>query len=263
MINKDTKLFISASENPGNFGTIIYNRLFEIYDINAVYLSRKITDEIKLIEAIKTLNIQGCSVTAPFKSKVIGYLDKVDKIVEKTGSVNTIVNKNSILHGYNTDYYGASEIISSLKPKNILIYGSGSVTGSVIVALQDYSYKDISIVARNAEKAKEISKKFNIKHINKIKNINQCFDLFINTTPVSIEKEHEMYSVLPYIRTVFDLVVSPNTTELINRAENIGCKIIEGIEMSKRQLQKQFEIYTEIKCEIEIIDDIVDSCYKL
>ncbi len=262
MIDKETKLFISASGTPGNFGATVYNQLFNKFNINAVYLPRKITDEKKLIEAIKTLNIKGCSVTMPLKSKVIGYLDKVDEIVEKTQSVNTIVNDNGILYGYNTDYYGAFEIISFLKLQNVLIYGAGSVTRSVIVVLQDLLCKDIIIVARKTDKAKEVSEKFGVNY-SRIKDVDKRFDLLINTTPASIEKEHEMYSLLPYVDTVFDLVVSPIKTELIIKAKKMGRETIEGIEMSKSQLKKQFEIYTGIKCDMRIINSIVNSLYNI
>ena len=262
-INKETQLFISASQNPGNFGATIYNQLFDVYNINAVYLPRKITDEIKLIEAIKTLNIRGCSVTMPLKSKVGKYLDRLDEISKKTGSVNTILNNDGILCGYNTDYYGALDIILSLKPQSTLIYGAGSVTNSVILALQDSGCKNISVVARRVDKAKEIADKFGIEYIDKVESINRHFELLINTTPASIEKEHEMYSLLPYVDTVFDLVVYPTKTELITISQNMGCKTVEGIEMSKKQLKKQFEIYTGVECEIDIINKIVDSFYKL
>lgn len=262
MINKETKLFISAAQSPGNFGATVYNQLFQMHNINAVYLPRKIIDEKRLVEAIKTMYIQGCSVTMPLKSKVIKYLHKLDKIAEKTGSVNTIVNNDGILCGYNTDYYGALDVILSLKPQSVLIYGAGSVTNSVILAVQDSSCEKISVIARRATKAKELSEKFNIQFIDKVRNVNQHFDLFINTTPASIEIEHEMFSLLPFVDAVFDLVVSPTRTELIIQAHGKGYKIVEGIEMSKRQLMKQFELYTDIKCEINIIDDIIDSSYQ-
>lgn len=262
MINKETKLFISAAQSPGNFGATIYNKLFNIYNINAVYLPRKIINEKKLIGAIKTLDIKGCSVTMPLKSKVVKHLNKLDEIAKKTGSVNTIVNNDGILCGYNADYYGALDVILSLCPQSVLIYGAGSVTNSVILALQDSSCKNISIIARRATKAKELSEKFNIECIDKVQSVNQRFDLLINATPASIENDHELFLLLPYVDAVFDLVVSPTRTELIIRAQNKGLKTIEGIEMSKRQLKKQFEIYTGIKCEIDIIDDIVNSFYK-
>ena len=261
MINKETKLFISAAQSPGNFGATIYNRLFKIYNINAVYLPRRIINARSLIEAIKTLDITGCSVTMPLKSKVIKYLHKLDRVAKKTSSVNTIVNSAGILSGYNTDYYGVLDVISSLKPQSVLIYGAGSVSNSVILALQDSLCNKIDIVARRATKARELSEKFNIGFIDKVKNVNQHFDLLINATPASNQKEHEIFLLLPFVDSVFDLVVSPVRTELITRARSQGRKTTEGIEMSKRQLKKQFEIYTGIKCEISSIDEIVNSLY--
>ena len=116
----------------------------------------------------------------PLKTKVIKYLHKLDKIAEKTGSVNTIVNNDGILCGYNADYYGALDVILSLKPQSVLIYGAGSVTNSVILAVQDSLCKKISIIARRTTRAKELSEKFDIQFIDKVRNVNQHFDLFIN-----------------------------------------------------------------------------------
>jgi len=252
---------MSAARSPGNFGAAIYNQLFKIHNINAVYLPRKIINAASLIAAIKTLDIKGCSVTMPLKSKVIKYLHKLDRIAEKTGSVNTIVNSHDMLSGYNTDYYGALDVISPLKPRSALIYGAGSVSGSVILALKDSLCRKIMIVARRAAKARELSGKFNVKYIDKVKSVNQHFDLLINTTPASNEINHEMFSLLPFVDVVFDLVVSTVKTALIIQAQKKGCKAIEGIEMSKRQIKKQFEIYTGIKCKISSIDDIIKSLY--
>lgn len=260
MINKETQLFISAAKSPGNFGAIIYNKLFKIYNINAIYLPRKITDEINLIETIKVLDIRGCSVTMPFKSKVIEYMDVLDEIALKTNSVNTIVNKDSKLYGYNADYYGAFDILSKLNLRSVLIYGSGSVTNSIILALKNSFCNDITIIARDVNKAKEISEKYNLKCSLEY---NKIYDILINTTPASIEKEHEMYSFLPCVSVVFDLVVSPKQTELILRSRKYGISVIDGVEMSKFQIKKQFEIYTGIVCDISLINKIVNKYYKM
>ncbi len=136
MIDSRTRLFISAARSPGNFGATVYNELFRLYGLNAVYLPRKITDAGRLVEAVRALGIEGCSVTMPFKSAVISYLDKLDRTALRTGSVNTIVNRNGVLTGHNTDHYGAAAVLAALKPRSALIYGAGSVSRSLLLALR-------------------------------------------------------------------------------------------------------------------------------
>lgn len=256
MINKNTDLYISASGSPGNFGATVYNELFKIFGINAVYLPRRFTDASKLIECIKIMNVKGCSVSMPLKNEVVKYLDYIDDVCIITESVNTIVNNGSVLNGYNTDVYGARYVFSLINPERVLIYGSGSVTNSIVFALKGFC-NDINITARNKIKAQNIANRFRIEYIENVTERDSKFDLLINTTPASIEKEHKICSLLPYVEKVFDIVVSPKDTELIKKAKENGHDTISGIEMSKAQLKKQFEIYTGIECDIRTINQAI------
>ena len=64
---------------------------------------------------LKLFKVQGCSVSMPYKTKVIQYIDKLNSIARNTKSVNTILNKNDILFGFNTDYYGIKKSIEKIK----------------------------------------------------------------------------------------------------------------------------------------------------
>lgn len=262
MIDNQTNLYFSASARPGNLGAQIYNLLFKKFNINAVYLPREINNARKLIDAIKILNVCGCSISMPLKSKVVRYMNNLDEISKETDSVNTILNKNGVLHGYNTDYYGLLDVIAPLRSQSILIYGAGSVANSVVLAAKNSLCEKIFITARRSTQAKQIATKFGIEYIVNKKIYDSQFDLLINATPASIEKNHEIHMFLPYVKTIFDLVVSPTKTELVKKAEKRGCQTIQGIEMSKKQIKRQFEIYTSINCEQSLIDDLVESFYK-
>lgn len=257
-LNKNTKIFFSASSKPGNFGTTIYNQLFEKYGINAIYLPRAIVDAKKLIDAICTLDISGCSVSMPLKTKVIPLLDELDEIAKQTNSVNTIVNNDGKLKGYNTDVYGATQAIQhELQPKTTVIYGAGSVSGSLITALKACGCNDIVITARDHHKAQATAEKFQVKY-SKIGELgNKQFDLMINATPASINKENlELFSLINHTKAVFDLVVS-DTTSLIAEAKAKSLKTINGLQMSKHQLQKQFYHYTNITPTLEEIENAI------
>ena len=111
-INKDTKLFISLSSKPSNFGTLIYNECFKRYNLNCIYKSFGSLNIKESINAVRSLEIAGCSVSMPFKERVMDYLDEIDPIALKLNSVNTIKNVSGRLKGYNTDSYGAKKLIS-------------------------------------------------------------------------------------------------------------------------------------------------------
>ena len=97
MINKNTNLYISIAANPGNIGANFYNKKFKTNSLNSIYLPIKPNSNIKNLKStLKFLNIKGCSVSMPYKKKVISILDNVEKVAKKLQSVNTIVQKNHI-----------------------------------------------------------------------------------------------------------------------------------------------------------------------
>ena len=109
-INSKTELYLTASSKPSNFGVTIYNELFDKYNLNKLYLARAIVDPKALIDIIKFLDVKGCSVSMPLKSEVILLLDEVDEVAKKLNSVNTIINENGKLSGFNTDYFGFARV---------------------------------------------------------------------------------------------------------------------------------------------------------
>ena len=261
-INNQTLLFISAALKPGNFGSSIYNRLFEVYGINAVYLPKMIHYAASLVAAVRALDIKGCSVTMPYKSQVIPYLDELDDQAEQAMSVNTIVNKSGKLMGRNTDYYGAWMVLKALQPSSVLIYGAGSVVNSLILALQDLRCPEISVYARRIEIAREIAARHRIVAIDREEVSQRHFQILINATPTSDLKDSEVFSLLDKADSLFDLVVSAHETKLCFTARKLGMLVTEGWEMSKWQLQQQFYYYTGVLPDIQRIDELIDYGYK-
>ena len=176
MINNQTKIYISASSKPGNFGATLYNYLFREYKINAVYIPRMAGEAGELISSIKALGIDGCSVSMPLKESVIEFLDEADPTSISTLAVNTILNNNGVLQGFNTDFYGLGKIFTEVKPNSVLIYGSGALARSAVHALKLLPSPQIAITARNSERAKLVASRFNIEFITQKEAINSKFD---------------------------------------------------------------------------------------
>ena len=109
--NYKREICISISSNPGIFGETVHNAGYNYQGLNYLYKAIRIVNLEKTIEAIKLLHIRGCSVSMPFKEQVIKYLDILDKDAKKAGAVNTILNDNNTLKGYNTDIFGASKAL--------------------------------------------------------------------------------------------------------------------------------------------------------
>ena len=97
MINNKTNLYFSISSNPGSSGSLLHNSFFKIANKNAVYLPLKVKNLENFIKFFKDINSYGFSISTPFKSKIIKYLDNKDKIVRETSSCNTVVKKENKL----------------------------------------------------------------------------------------------------------------------------------------------------------------------
>lgn len=148
-INKDTKLCISIAKNAGNFGTTLYNHVFNIQSMNYIYKSFSITDLKSTIAGVKALDIRGMSVTMPYKTAVLKYVDVLSEEVKAINASNTIVNEAGVLKAYNTDVDSAKILLREAKDKKKLyILGNGGYAKSVRYAAKDI-FEEIITVTRD------------------------------------------------------------------------------------------------------------------
>ena len=258
-INNKTKVYLSCSSKPGNFGAYLYNYIFNINNINSVYIPRKCTNAEELINLIKLIGINGCSVSMPMKNSIINYLDEVDSVGVVTKSVNTIVNKDSKLVGYNTDVYGVLQSLKDINFDNVIIYGSGSVVDSILYALRIKNIKNIFISSRNLFKSKNKYKnEKSLKFIDSNKSINKNFDLFINATPAQIDNP-QIINIFNHTTKIFDLNVSFKYTDLIKLAKRNNKHHINGLKMAIYQFKKQINHYEDISISYNEINEIISS----
>ena len=97
-------------------------------------------------------DFKGINVTIPYKQDVIPFLDYIDPKAEEIGAVNTIVNKNGKLYGYNTDFFGLKNLILAnnieLNNKKVLILGTGGTSKTALAVARDLGAKEIYKVSR-------------------------------------------------------------------------------------------------------------------
>jgi shikimate 5-dehydrogenase len=99
LINRDTKLFGSFSNAPGNNGCKYFNERFKEEKKNAIYKSFFGTDPKAIIEAARTLSFSGFALSAPLKENALEYVDLVEDAAREIGAVNTVVRENDFLSG--------------------------------------------------------------------------------------------------------------------------------------------------------------------
>ena len=265
LINKNTKFFISIASNPSNFGTLVYNKLFQKFKINAIYKSFKVQDINQLKKKINFFKIQGISISMPFKEKVISQVDNLDKITKKILVVNTIKNINGKFHGFNTDYLAINSVlkkIKNIKNYNFLINGYGSISKTLIFVLKKLNIKNIYVFGRNRKKIKYFSKKLNCDvYSNKFNNSHKKLFL-VNCTPIGMSGT-KLSTAIPFSKRmikksdiIMDLVNFPINTKFIKLAKKLKKKTISGNQVSLYQIKHQFKIYSNKEISIESLKKI-------
>ncbi len=136
--NKDTKIFGSFSKQPGNKGCEFFNNAFKKHNINAIYKSFQIDDIVEAFNAAKILNIVGFAVAMPYKHEAYGWVNELDESITdditQLISVNTVLNINGRLRGFNTDYIGAKKVLELYNPlnlKEVYVIGLGGLADAV------------------------------------------------------------------------------------------------------------------------------------
>jgi len=258
-INSSTKLLgIVGYPIKHSLSPTLHTLLAKKYDLNFVYLAFEILPEnFKFIKnAVVTLDICGLNVTIPYKEKIIPYLDELDKEAKYIGAVNTVVNKNSKLVGYNTDIYGVTKSLENVNVENeeAVVIGCGGVSKAIICAFEELGVKKVYIYDIDKNKTQQIKEKFgNFVDILKQKDVNNVVSnvkIVVNATPLGMKEDDLPPFDLQKIKKehiVYDVVYN-RETELISFAKSVGCeKVINGVEMFVYQAEQSFFLWTGVK----------------
>lgn len=221
-----------------------------------VYLGTKVkVQDVGLaVQAMRKMGIHGLTCTIPHKVEVMKFLDEIDPVAKKIGAVNTVLNKDGRLIGFNTDWLGAVtplEKITKLSGKKALVLGAGGAARAVVFGLLEKG-ANVTIFNRTRKKAIDLAKEFNCQETNlSVESEIGNFDIIINTTSVGMKPLDDQTPItVKYLtekQIIFDIVYDPFETKLLREAKKRGAKIIYGTEMLLHQGTAQFEIYTSRK----------------
>ena len=238
-----------------SFSKEIHARLAD-YEYELIELS-----EEQIPSFFEKKDFEAINVTIPYKQTVIPYLDEISDIAKRIGAVNTIVNKNGRLYGYNTDYYGMKALIErvglSLEEKKILILGTGGTSKTAQVLASDLGASEILTVSRKkadgyidyAEAAK----------------LHSDAQIIINTTPSGMYPDtlSKPIDIAPFYRLegVIDAVYNPLCTNLVLDAKARGIKAEGGLYMLAMQAVYAVEKFIGTSIEKELADSAFSSVY--
>ena len=250
-----------------SYSPFMHNLAFDLSDLDYVYLPFDVPSE-SLKDAIKgliALNIRGFNITLPHKERIAPFLNVISEEASIIGAVNTVVNENGKLHGYNTDVNGVYESLVPFKDEitngNVTIIGAGGAARSVIYTIiRHFKCERINIINRTEQVAESMKEYFTAKMMyNGIKAyelfppdlvpVLQDSKLIINTTSIGMFPEIDdspttIKESFHKDQIVFDIVYNPIKTKLLTLAESQGARIVNGLNMFVEQGAKSYELWT-------------------
>mgnify|MGYP000918506499 FL=1 len=260
----------------------IHNTAFEKTAVNGVYLAWEI--EAEDLEAtvanIRRYDMFGINLSMPYKQEVIQYLDELDPSARLIGAVNTVVNENGTLIGYNTDGKGFFKSLPSfaIQGKKITILGAGGAATAIIAQAALDQAEEIFVFTRQSSHDKTVSKMAAISRQTKSRiqvlnledlatlqeKINQS-DLLINGTSVGMDGESLplVESIqLPAKILVADVIYKPFETPFLKWARSQKVEAVNGLGMLLYQAAEAFELWTGQSMPCQEIWQQLETLYK-
>jgi len=233
---------------------VMHNAAFKRMKIDAHYVPFCVKNVEDAVRGIRGLDIRGVSVTIPFKTSVMPYLDEVDESSLRIGAVNTILNdSNGRLKGFNTDWIGLNRDLEEsleIRGKTFAILGAGGAARAAVFGILKEGGIPV-IFNRTTKTGEGVAHEFgcpfySLSEIEKIK-----ADCLINTTSVGmapdIEKSPLMKESLINFRWVVDIIYNPLKTKLLREAQEAGCTVLDGVGMFVHQGAEQTKIWMDME----------------
>lgn len=236
-----------------SYSKIIQEKLLENYTYELHPIAKEELDAFMKAKAFKGIN-----VTIPYKQKVLPYLDELDYAAQKIGAVNTIVNKDGFLKGYNTDYYGFLYTLDKnnieIKDKKVLIVGDGGASKAIQAVVLDKQPKQLLITNRTPHEY--------TTSLNEVYKYHSDINVIINTTSVgmypNIDESPIDLSCFSHLSYVIDIVYNPLHTALLLQAQKLNIPYTNGLEMLVAQAKYALEHFKDIT----IKESEIDRIYK-
>lgn len=259
---------------------VMHNAAFEALAIDMAYVPFHVleNDLKKAAAGIRALNLVGASVTVPHKERIVKQMDSLDNGARIIGSVNTVVNNDGMLKGYNTDAFG---YMRSLKEehgfdplrKRIIILGAGGSSRSILYEFLALGAASITLVNRTRARAETLASEYGglfpatEMQVYTMDEFSLCAkeacvkafgeaDLIVNTTSVGLMNVGSLNLPLERLSAnaiVSDIVYRPLETVLLSKAKGLGLRTHSGLGMLVHQGAVAFELWTRREAPVEVM----------
>lgn len=252
--NADCTLFAVFGNPVGHsLSPLMHQAALDRLGLKALYAPFCVTHLKEAVQGIRGLDIRGVSVTLPFKTEVMHYLDEVEECARRIGAVNTIWNDQGTLKGYNTDWLGfivSLKAVTEIKGKRFVVIGAGGAARGIVYGLTREGGQAI-IVNRNLPRAEALGGEFDCPFLAPSELEKVTADGLINTTPLGmapdVDRSPWPRDLLKQFPLVMDIIYNPLKTRLLKEAREVGCRTISGLEMFVHQGAEQLKLWTGLE----------------
>jgi shikimate dehydrogenase len=244
---------------------VMHNAAFAATGFNGVYAAIRVKDIRLAAAGMRSLGLRGASVTLPHKETVMACLDAIDPSARRIKAVNTIVNADGELKGYNTDGAGALQALRekvSVSGQKIALIGAGGAARAVAHGVLSAG-GTVCIFNRSREKGEALATELGAEFRPLEEFAAEHFEILVNTSPVGMTPQVEQSPVprekLRPGMVVMDIVYTPLKTRLLLEAEAAECVTIDGLAMFVYQGARQFELWTGLPAPVDIMRMAVEA----
>lgn len=244
----------------------IHNAAFAAQGVDMVYVAFDVAPEqlAEALSGIRALGIRGVNVTVPHKEAVVALLDQIDPPAARIGAVNTVVNDQGRLTGFNTDATGFTEALRSLLPGGArglrcMLAGAGGAARAVLAALIADQAAGVCVYNRTFERAAALCRdaaewgptECEAVSEERLRAVAPSADVLVNATSVGLASEVKDFPVPVDIvhsgLTVVDLVYGKGPTGLVQAARARGARAVDGMEMLLMQAGQSYRLWTGLQ----------------
>ena len=260
----------------------IHNSAFEATNTNGVYLAWEVdaTELAETVANIRRYQMYGINLSMPYKEQVIPYLDQLSEEACLIGAVNTVVNREGTLIGYNTDGKGFFKSLPSFKisGKRMVLLGAGGAAKAILAQAILDGVSQISVFVRSSsmEKTRPYLEKiqnatgfrvdlFALEDVQDLQDSITQADLLVNATSVGMDGSSQPIPtsiVLPEKLLVADVIYQPFETPFLKWARNQGNQSINGLGMLLYQAAEAFQLWTGKEMPTDQIWELLKQKYQ-
>ena len=260
----------------------IHNSAFEATNTNGVYLAWEVdaTELAETVANIRRYQMYGINLSMPYKEQVIAYLDQLSEEACLIGAVNTVVNREGTLIGYNTDGKGFFKSLPSFKisKKRLVLLGAGGAAKAILAQAILDGVSQISVFVRSSsmEKTRPYLEKiqnatgfrvdlFALEDVQNLQDSITQADLLVNATSVGMDGSSQPIPtsiVLPEKLLVADVIYQPFETPFLKWAKEQGNEAINGLGMLLYQAAEAFEFWTGKEMPTDQIWELLKQKYQ-